>query len=265
MAPGVCLCAPEVVLHAAQALLRVVERAVCLGYALAAGVGGVLDLGLGALHGAPGLGDGLTCVRRPAARGFHDAAVGAQLLLVGCPHLGQAVLEGGLLAVEALDGGLRVGHVLARLARSIRLLGDDLLVASLDVLAARERAAVLVQGLGEGADPLLGAGVLARRLPHVPHGGKAALERGRRGARGTARGAYRPVLEALGAGVHLGGGVLGSGLTLVLARVPRLLAGALDLGALVERLFRGVPLVGHAISSQRCGRLASCGRASLLA
>lgn len=165
---GVCLCAPEVVLHAAQALLRVVERAVCLCYALASGVGCVLDLGLGALHGALGLGDGLACVRRPAARGLHDAAVGAQLLLVGRPHLGQAVLEGGLLAVEALDGGLRVGHVLARLARGIRLLGDDLLVAPLDLLAVRKRAAVLVQGLGEGADPLLGAGVLARCLPARP-------------------------------------------------------------------------------------------------
>ena len=69
---------------------------------------------------------------------------------------------------EAADDGLGVDRRAGDGVDAHRLLGDDLLVVPLDVLTARERAAVLVQGLGEGADPLLGAGVLARRLPRRP-------------------------------------------------------------------------------------------------
>ena len=204
--------APQFVLDLAQARLGCVDRAVGGGDGLLAAIRGVLDLALGAPHGALRLADGPARLLRPAACGLHDLLVGAQLALVVLAQAGELLLEGVRLRLEVLDRRLLSGDLLLGLRDDRALFGDDVVVVRLDLLATRERGLVGLECLGELPEATLGGGVAPRSRTHVPDGRDAAPQRLRRAGCGPAC-----RVEDLGLAVRRALG-LSAGLTVHLVR-----------------------------------------------
>ncbi|MCH4084375.1 MAG: hypothetical protein LKF00_08545 [Olsenella sp.] len=166
----------ELRLGLAQALLRVVDGPVRGGDVLLAALRGVAQLLVGGLHLALCVRERLRGVIGAALGRFHQLAVGAELLLVIVLHLGEALLELGLLgALLAYDGlGARDGLPLH--VELPRLLAHDLLVVGLDLVAVVERLLALVELGLEALDLLARAGVALGRGADLADGAKAARE-----------------------------------------------------------------------------------------
>ena len=91
-------------------------------------------------------------------------------------HLRELLLERARLGLEAHAGFLLAGDLRGGLGDDGGLLGDDALVARLDLLASGQRGLVCLERLGELLEAPTGGGVSLCCRAHVPHGRYAASD-----------------------------------------------------------------------------------------